>query len=248
MHISTITLDLPLTADQIPLFRQAVLDIKGIDQELYNNKKTDQQGRETHVHRYPPIQYRVREGYATIWAINEGARRLEADIRKKKILTFFWRGRERSFHLIRHFNNTQEEAQYTSPRKYYRYRIINYLPFSNHEPQNTKPGTWQEYKAAAAMTEKIDILERIIVSHLVLFSYAAGWPLKQKQKLKARLADITAISTGYYKKGHPDKEKRFLKMDLTVEINALLPDGIALGNLTSLGYGVLYRPDTDDKD
>lgn len=242
MHITTISLNLPLKESQIPLFKQAILSIEGISQEWYNNKKITKIGKETNLHRYPPIQYRVLDGYATIWAINSGAKKLEADLKKKKFLAFFWEGRQRTFQLIRHFTNASEEAAYTSTKKMLRYRLINYLPFSNHKAEGKKESTWQEYSNAATMYDKIAILERLIVSHLVLFSYAADWQLQPKQKLKATIADIKNISWGYYKKSDKEKEKCFRKFDLEIELNALLPDGIALGNLTSLGYGVLYRP------
>lgn len=248
MHITTISLNLPLKEKDIPLFRQAILNIEGISQEWYNNKKITKAGKESNLHRYPPIQFRVLDGYATIWAINEGAKKLEADLKKKKLLTFFWEGRERTFQLIRHFTNASEEACYTSPKKFYRYRLINYLPFSNNTSGSKEESTWQEYKNAATMYDKIAILERVLVSHLVLFSYAAGWQLAPKQRLKAKLADITSISTGYYKKHDKEKEKLYHKFDIVVELNALLPDGIALGNITSLGYGVLFKPVEEDEE
>lgn len=245
MHITTISINLPLAENKIHLFREAVLGIDGISQEWYNNKKILKSGKEQNLHRYPPIHFRVLDGFATLWAINGGAKKLEADLKKKLFLSFFWDGKQRNFQLIRHFTNASEEAAYTSPRKFYRYRLSNYLPFSNHKPGEKKLSTAEEYKNAATLYDKIALLERVLVSHLVLFSYASGWQLAPRQKLKARLVDITNISDGYYKKNDKEKEKRYRKFDLLVELNAQLPDGIALGNLTSLGYGVLHRLDPD---
>ena len=242
MHITTISLNLPLKEKDIPLFKQAILSIDGISQEWYNNKKITKSNKETNLHRYPPIQFRVLDGYATFWAINDGAKRLEADLKKKKLLTFFWEGREKTFQVFRHFTNASETACYTSPKKFVRYRLSNYLPLSSLAGGSKTRSTWEEYTNTATMLDKIKIIERVIVSHLVLFSYAAGWKLEASQKLKARLIDITGIADGYYKKYDKEKEKRYLKLDLVIELNALLPDGIALGNLTSLGYGLMNQP------
>ena len=245
MHITTISFNLPLPENKIPLFRQAILEIDGIKQELYNNKKETKGGKETNIHRYPLIQFRTLDGYAAIWAINEGAKRLELDLKKKKLLTFFWEGRERNFQLIRHFTNASEEAQYVSVNKFIRYRISNYLPFSSQAGGGNTMSTAEEYKNAKTIYEKIKITERVLVSHLVLFSYAAGWKLKPRQRLKARVIDIKAIAQGIYKKADPARTKYYLKLDLELELNAQLPDGIALGNQTSLGYGVLRRADDE---
>ena len=86
MHITTISFHLPLKESQIYLFKQAILNIEGLDHSLYNNKINAMEGDAKNLHRYPLIQYRVFEGNATIWAINEGAKRLEADLKKKIIL------------------------------------------------------------------------------------------------------------------------------------------------------------------
>ena len=68
------------------------------------------------------------------------------------------------------------------------------------------------YNHAKDIYEKISILERLIVSHLVLFSYAAGWKLKPKQILKAKLIDIKEIADGIYKKNDTQKTKHYLKV------------------------------------
>ena len=233
MHITTISFHLPLRESKIPLFKQSVLDIAGINQDIYNNKKTDKAGNQKNIHDYPVVQFRVYDGFATIWAINEGAKQLEKDLKKKKLQTFFWDGKERFFPVVRHFTNASETASYLSANKFMHYRLFNYLPLS--------PDSHKEYSKAKDIYEKISILERLIVSHLVLFSYAAGWVLKPKQILKAKLQDIKEIADGVYKKYDPQKTKHYLKLDLLVKINANLPDGISIGNQKSLGYGVLEK-------
>lgn len=241
MHITTISFNLPLKESQIPLFKQAILEIEGLDHSLYNNKINSTGGEGQKLHRYPLIQYRAFEGCASIWAINEGAKLLETDIKQKMIQTLFWRGREQTFQLVRHFRNESEQAEYLGTAKYIRYRLGNYLPLSNHTGGNRKVSTHQEYENAKTFAEKIKILERIIVSHLVLFTYAANWPLLPRQKLKARIFDLRDVSSGVYKKGNEQKEKHYKKFDLIVDINAHLPEGIALGNQISLGYGVMDK-------
>ena len=239
MRITTISFNLPLRESRISLFKQSILDIEGLDHELYNNKITDPEGHSQNLHRYPLIQYRVFEDNATIWAINDGAKQLEADLKMKVIQHFFWQGQTETFQLVRHFSHDTEACQYLGTDKYLRYRISNYLPLSNHTGGKREMSTYDEYENARTLSEKIGIIERIIASHLVLFSYAAGWKLTKKQRLKASIADIKDISFGVYKKGEDKKEKYFKKFDLIVDINARLADGIALGNQVALGYGVV---------
>ncbi|MFN8243893.1 MAG: CRISPR-associated endonuclease Cas6 [Ferruginibacter sp.] len=233
MHITTISFNLPLRESQIPVFKQAILEIPGIDQELYNNKLTGPNGVEKNINDYPPVQYRVYEGHASLWALNKGAVQLEKDLKKKKLQRFFWEGREREFALVRHFTNASESCTYLAAGKYMEYRLHNYLPLSAE--------SHKEYSQAKDIYKKIAILERLLVSHLVLFSYAAGWELKPKQLLKAKIVDILAITEGVYKKYDPQKAKHYIKFDLLVKINAHLPDGISIGNQKSLGYGVLEK-------
>lgn len=239
MHITTISFHLPLKESQIPLFKQAILDIEGLDHSLYNNKINATEGDEKNLHRYPPIHYRVFDGNATLWGINEGAKCLEAGLKKKIIQNFFWQGRQQTFQLVRHFTHASETASYTSARKFIRYRLSNYLPLSNHTGGKRKESSYTEYEHAKDFTEKIKILERIVISHLLLFSYGAGWQLTSQQRLKAKIVDMKDVSSGVYKKGAERKEKYFKKFDLIVDINAWLPDGIAIGNQVSLGYGVV---------
>lgn len=241
MHITTISFNLPLSENEIPVFKKAILNIEGISQEWYNNKVISETGEEKNLVRYPPIQFRVLDGYATLWAINEGAKILEADLKSKKLLRFFWNGQERSFRLIRHFTNASETADYLPDTKSLSYRLCNYLPLTSNASGNSSGSSHQQYKQARTFVQKIKILEKVITSHLVLFSYAAGWKLNAEQKLKVELVDITSLSAGVYKKGSVEKEKHFKKFDLIIRLNARLPDGIALGSQVSLGYGVLQQ-------
>lgn len=239
MHISTVSFNLPLKESQIPLFKQAILDIEGLDHSLYNNKINAMEGDGKNIHRYPLIQYRVFEGNATLWALNEGASQLEADVKSNRLKTFFWRQRPQNFSLVRHFRDHGEICEYAGYESWFKYKLVNYLPLSNHKNTRTGESSYDQYEKADSFTEKITILERVIVSHLILFSYAAGWQLSPDQKLKVKICDVVDVSKGYYKKYSEEKNKYFKKYDLIVNINARLPDGIAIGNQVSLGYGVL---------
>lgn len=239
MHITTITFNLPLHEHQLPLFKQAILGIEGLEHSLYNNKIYHEEGDGQNLHRYPPIQYRVFEGLATLWGINEGGRRLEADVSSKILQEFFWQGRPQFFQLVRHFVHTDEKAEYLGEDHFMRYRLNNYLPLSNHVSGSRQTSSYDEYAAAPDFSSKITILQRIIVSHLLLFSYAVGWKLQADERIKVRIVDLKDISKAFYKKGHSEKEKCFKKFDLIVDINAKLPNGISLGNQVALGYGVL---------
>lgn len=238
MHTTSISFNLPLAEHQIPRFRQSILQIEGLDHRLYHNSNFDEEGNQLNQHRYPLIQYRTFEGYANIWALNEGAKQLESDLKKKKLQTFFWHRKPMDVALIRHFSNAADAAEFTGDR-FIRYHLKNYLPLSNNKSGRGEESSYDRFEKAEIFAEKIKVIERVIVSHLILFSYAAGWQLSPNQQLQSKIIDITDVSRGVYKKQSHEKEKYFRKFDLIVAVNARLPDGIAIGNQVSLGYGVL---------
>lgn len=242
MEITFISFNLPIQEGQIPDFRQAILKIPGLDHIFYNNKINEGDGPGKNINAYPRIHYRVHNKLASLWAINDGALELEKDIKKNRFSSLFWEGRTRSIEIVKHFTNLSAAASYSGASRYVTYRLQDYLPFSNRKKDDGNGGTvLDEYKSGKDFHSKLDVLERVIISHLVLFSYAAAWELKPRQLLKAKIVDILSISEGVYKKHDPQKAKHYIKFDLIIKLNADLPVGVSIGNHTSWGYGVLEK-------
>ena len=171
---------------------------------------------------------------------------LEKDLKKKKLFSFFWEGEQRIFQVVKHFTNLSAEASYLSTGRFMNYSLCDYLPFSNNEKKEENKNikfktTYEEYQSAKDFYGRIEILERVIISHLVLMSYGTEWELKPRQRLKVKLINILDIGEGFYKKQDPKRAKHYLKLDIQIAINADIPDGISIGNQKSLGYGVLEK-------
>jgi hypothetical protein len=186
---------------------------------IHNHKSDDNP--EYKEQDYPLIQLRCPNGRLLLWGMQQGS-----DILKELMLTEMFRGfqyRGTQFHIIPGETKTETyKLAFTKGKQREQYELNYFVAF---RPDNFK--AWQQLPDAAKRMER---LQELIVNNLAMFCKAAGFAL-DKTKLK--------IKTGWvwHTRWVNIKEYKVLAFTLTYECNLLLPDGIAIGRQTKLGYG-----------
>jgi len=236
MNTLSLTFDLRIRPQQIYDFRRAIIALAGTGNDLFHNREVLPDGSEGHpLQRYPKIQYRIQDGYASLWAMNEGVDALKALMKPKEGFDQF---EMFGIHTpLRIIQKTEDRNFSCEVNEFQIYRLRHFLPFNTEK--------YQEYQASELFKDKITLLEQGILNELVLFSYAAGWTLPEKPRLKVQLKDILHLSTGRYKTAddHGRMVFKYSKaFDLLLQINAWLPEDISLGRHKAYGYGVLSAP------
>ena len=238
MHTLQHTFQLKIKPQQIYDFRGAVIDLAGPENDLFHNREYNKGVWGNPIERYPKIQYRVDDGSASLWAMEEGVKALKKIMKKGNIAAFEMYDVETPLQTIKEKENKGFVPAVTEDWHYYHLR--HFIPFN--------PEKYTEYRSKSTYKEKISIIEKIIVDEILLFSYAINWSIPKEQRVKVELCDIlqktvarlkTKSDTGDFFIAHPNSYY------LQVRTNAALPDGIALGRHKAYGYGVLETTEED---
>lgn len=222
-HIHTVsaTFAQKLDKSQIRDFRKQVWAFVGMHQDRFHNHHFEDGQVTGNMHRYPQIQYRTYKGFANLWGVNEGAEEVLKLIDSQIFVPLMYPLEE----------NRNAEVAILPPEKPRLYKAFGYIPF---EKRN-----YQAYKAAADMQERIAILERVITSHLVLFCYGVGMELHKDELIQVRLHDITNMGRAPYVIAATKERLEYTSFDVSFYANINLPEQIGIGNLKSLGYGLV---------
>jgi len=234
LHTTQIAFDLPLPKHRdLEAFRGAVAALIGWKQDLFHNH--DNAAPNAFQQRYPLIQYRRYQGYASILGINAGAKALEELVEADVLGQFSYRGQPMPLHSIGFQRDPEFEAVVKRRAGAFHYRIRDYLPFSQER--------YREYKRTQDPYRRREILERILRNHIVAFAYGVDWQLPKERRIQVGILDIQ-------KSGHKAlKNQAPMAFDLVFAVNARLPEGIGLGRKTAFDCGVVtpleYQARTD---
>lgn len=230
MNTLSITFDLRIRPQQIYDFRGAIIHLTGGENGLFHNREVLADGSVGKpLERYPKIQYRIIDGKATLWGLDEGAAALK-QLSEQQLEEFEMFGVQTPLRIIHQIEDYHFQPGISAPATY---RIRHFIPLNDVKDK--------EWNALDTYTEKIKMLEQILLNELVLFSYAVQWELSEK--LQVQIKDILHQSTARYKtrEGKQTIYKYFKSFDIVFRVNALLPDGISLGRHKAYGYGILTR-------
>lgn len=213
-----LTFHLPLHHKNIGSWRGAFLEMAGRDIELlHNHNNREPSGRLNYD--YPLVQYRANQGRAAVFAVNKGIDAIQQILLTKK-WELNWEGKSTRLALIYEPEQQHQVLSFDAPQ---RYHLQNYLPLN---ADNYK--LWQ---VCSSLSEKIQLLERIIRGHLLSCLWGLGW--KGSEEIRINLQDV----------GQPQilsfKAQPMLSFDLIFDSNANLPSGLGLGKAVSTGFGIL---------
>ena len=236
----TLTFDLRIRPNQIYDFRGAFIFLaagSGITDEDVSwiaNEKYEKGNWGQSLSQYPRVQYRIRDGHAQIWAINEGRKAIEKLIKRKSFEQFTIQDVSYPLQVI---ETEKETFTLQSSDDQQTYLLFHYVP---HEDGNDK-----EYHTQDTMVDKVRLLERLITNGILKSMTSLGIVHPEDYKPSLSIIDIISKDKAVYKTKDKNNRKPIVKHPLSYFIkfkcNLILPEGFAIGHHKSLGYGAMYR-------
>ncbi|MBK8110498.1 MAG: hypothetical protein IPK46_09295 [Saprospiraceae bacterium] len=188
------------------------------------------------ITRYPRVQFRVENGLAAIWAINEGVAVIQQMIQASLLDLFEMYGAKIPLEPAA-WPKTGSMVSKVTSKKTNTYRLSYYMPFDHRSDH--------EYHAAPSMTDKIRILEHALTSGLAISLSELGMGETDVKKIRVQLLDIIRTETLSYKV-KAGSDRNYTKVyDLLISTNVLIPDGYSLGRRKAYGFGVCIRIDSE---
>lgn len=202
---------------EITLFRGAF--IQAIRKEaniLFHNHQED-----NYRYSYPLIQYKRINGCAAIVCINEGT---EAIGQFFSECNFSFHLASRSLEMkVNSVKANQCLVQlWESP---FHYRIRKWLPLNSDN--------YKEYIQMDGLSEKIALLEKILIGNLLSFTKGIGIYLDSEIKCKLTVLNDPVLVM--------NKGVKLMAFDIEFQCNISLPEFIGIGKNASLGYGIVTQ-------
>ena len=214
-----LTFRLPIYPRQIPAWRGAFIEMAGWEADLLHNHQNNEDA-QGFIYRYPLVQYRVRNGLASIFALNEGIEAVQQVLFSKK-WEVNWRGRPTGLII----DNQPERQSYTlelGPTR--RYHIHQYLALNAEN--------YHQWQQCAGLIERARLLERVLRGHLLSCMWGLGW--KGTEQVQVQVQEIRRS------KPLPYHGQELLAFELIFDTNVDLPPGIAIGKAVSHGFGWVF--------
>jgi hypothetical protein len=203
---------------EIPLLRGAVLDLLGSDAELlFHNHTSDT----TFRYSYPLIQYKRIRKKAAIFCIGEGVETIG------KLLN------AQDYEISLGNRSLRLDIENISPKRNivqtwdstFHYYLTNWLALNSTN--------YQEYMAMDDLSDRIDLLERILVGNLLSFAKGVGIEIEQQIICKLisfeepRLVKVKGV--------------KVMSFNCEFKTNMSLPDYMGIGKHASIGYGTVVK-------
>lgn len=217
----TVTFDQPLAAEELTYFRAAVVEKVGVDKEYFHNHNNTE-GNEGYHYRYPLVQYTRFKGLPAIlfvegaveqakhffalsdWALQLKAREYEASVGDL-------RARQLKIGV--------------TPGVMREYRLHKWIALNDEN--------FQRYQGLPTMTEKIELLERVLAGQLL--ALATGLGVKFEERFELRLSDLSN------RRLVPYKGVKLMTFDVRFRAELILPPGLGVGKGSALGFGRLWQ-------
>lgn len=213
----SVTFSEPIPVQELESFRGAVAEKVGLDREWYHNHDNDPSQAASFHYRYPLIQYQLNRGQPKLLFLNEAI-----DEARHFFTQPDWQlkmaGRTYSSQIDQ-LKADQLVFGLGSEMRPYTLRRWLALNERNH----------YEFQATKRLSKKIELLERILVGHIL--NMATGFNYRFPEHFTLYLSDISRRRRVSY------KGVEFLAFDLSFWTNAVLPVGLSVGKRSSLGNG-----------
>jgi len=218
IKVLKVQFDLPITQDELPLFRGAVISMVGKENILYHNHKENDELR----YAYPLIQYkRIHKKAALVCVGDDGTESIGA---------FFSRG---SNHVQLGDKECDLNVEQIKADTYvvqiwnsmFTYRIRRWLPLNQEN--------YEKYMALESIADKYVMLERLLIGNVL--SFAKGVDVHFDNQVQCK---ITAVDDPYIVNY---KGVKMMSFDAEFKTNVSLPDYVGLGKGVSLGMGTVVK-------
>lgn len=216
----TISFNLPIYPRQIKNWRGAFLQMAGWEDEQFHNHNNDPAKKADFHYRYPQIQYRIKDGKAAIFAINEGIPAIQK-ILATSDWNIEWEGKKRSLQIEDLRMNEHYIRTTTAPQKY-----------RSHKWMALTEKNFEKWQACNSYLERVQLIEKLLTNHLLQGLWGMGWD--SKERIQTNLLIINQILPVPY------HQTKLLAFDIEFSTNILIPSGMAMGKAVSHGFGVIY--------
>ena len=218
MTIKTLTLifDIPLLPHQLPMWRGAIAEHAGWQEEAFHNHAGE---KEKLHYRYPSVQYRSIDGKAALFAVGDGVEAVQNMLLASDGVLRMGKWSYRL--LIQNFKHSDYPLSMSNEVK--PYFLKNWLALNDHN--------FKEWDNMSSLVERTQKLEQILASNIIAFAKEIHWQLPQR--LEVTLLQIRSTHTVKHK-GIP-----MVAFDVSFSANIDLPEGLGLGKACSHGFGVV---------
>jgi hypothetical protein len=218
----SLSFSLPIYTRQIQNWRGAFIEMAGWqDDQFHNHDNSVAEGnpinKKKYHYRYPLIQYRVQQGKATIFAINEGVPALQ-QVLASNDWNINWQGKPTALQIEdlrmnEHYLRTTPQPQ--------RYKLFKWIALTND--------SFQEWDQSKSMIQRTILLQKKLENHLIGLFKGLQWDWKERVEVNLELV----------RKVQPMQVHgvKLLAFDIEFSTNVLLPTGIAIGKSVSHGFG-----------
>ena len=232
--------DLPLRPNEIYQFRGAIADAAGWEHNLFHNHgyqppeqaeqpnaasnhltkaaDTPQQLSKAVFYRYPLIQYRSEGGKAAIWAMGDGIEAIRQWM-NDGLDNFRIGGRRRPLKIV-DFKGTDFHLRRTETMQ--TYRLMDWLALNQ--------ANYQRWQKMERYTERITLLEEVLVGQILSFATAAQWQIPNR--FEVQLYNVRSARPVHV---HGTDKMAF---NILYKTNLLLPPAMAVGRSVAFGFGV----------
>lgn len=213
---TSLLLDIPLRGNQVRNFRAAIIEATDRKLELLHNKTEDGES----VNRYPLVQYRVRGGQASAWAVGPGCDHLRQWLFQSQGQLKMG-GRTHAFRVV-DWKDDRFELGMLPAEKPQWYYLNRWLPLHKEK--------YMDWLHAPHLTARVGLMENQLVSHILAFARDLDWWLPER--LHVNLQQIVHTRKVKF------HDNNFVGFDVVFSANVALPPGIGLGHAVSHGYGI----------
>jgi len=207
--------DTPLQAYQIPLFRGAIVEKVGRENDLFHNHFSDTK----FIHRYPIVQYKRLKGLPAIVCLGAGVEAIHLLFAQQD---WTLQIAQQTYAMkIHHLELKQFEMQTNT--KMSAYTITDWIALNQ---QN-----YPLFKALPTEAEQIAFLQNILIGNILGFAEGIGWHIEEDIVVRIN-PEIRANTVQI-------KNQKLIGFNFTFMTNAFLPHLIGLGGKAALGYGIV---------
>ena len=216
----SLTFSLPIYTRQIQNWRGAFIQMAGWQDDRFHNhdnRPTEDRPPSAYHYRYPLIQYRVRQGKASLFAINEGVPALQ-QVLATNDWNIIWQGKPTALQVEDLRMN--EHYLRTTPQPH-RYKMFKWIALT--------ADSFQEWETNKNMIQRTMLLQKKLENHLIGLFKGLQWDWQERIEVSLELV----------RKVQPMQVHgvKLLAFDIEFSTNVLLPTGIAIGKSVSHGFG-----------
>lgn len=205
-----------ISFEEIPFLRGCMIRMSG-NNDLYHNHSDL-----GFNYVYPLIQYKLIKGCAAIVGINKGGEAVEQLIgtNGQFVCQLGNRKVEMEVAVVR-----SEEIFVTCDGDMQTYAIQGWLPLNSIN--------YREYQRLDGLSERVDMLEKILVGNVL--SFAKGVGVFLDSRVICKILELKNTGIIVY------KDVGLMSFSAVFRSNVMLPDFIGLGKAASINHGVITR-------